>query len=186
MIRNCEFYASPDGDVIIEPQAGVRLTLTEGGSESRAFIEEMMERLVTYYPEAWNRLKELYGRYANNRWHYEFLIVSRFIRCNFGEYDYQTMDIDECGRLRFEGVRCPIRCECPHRGVICSPKFNNRLSAREKEVLALIVQHLDKETIGEALHISPHTVSNHVRHIYEKTGKRSEAELVEYWLYNNI
>ena len=140
MIRNCEFFTSPNGDVIIELPTGERLTLAEGGSESRAFIEEMMERLATYYPEAWNRLKELYGRYANNRWHYEFLIVSRFIRCNFGE----------------------------------------------KEVLSLIVQHLDKEAIGEALHISPYTVSNHVRHIYTKTGKRSEAELVEYWFYNNI
>lgn len=52
-------------------------------------------------------------------------------------------------------------------------------------MLALVAKHLNKEEIGDALHISPYTVANHIRHIYEKTGKHSEAELVEYWLYFN-
>ena len=185
MIRDYEFFTSPNGDVFIEQEDGSVILLKEEGGANRAFIEEMMDRLATYYPEAFNRLKDIYGRYANNRWHHEFLIVHRFIRCNFSAYDYQTMDIDECGRFRFEEVRCPIRCECPHKGVICKPRFNSCLSYREKEVLALVAKHLNKEEIGDALHISPYTVANHIRHIYEKTGKHSEAELVEYWLYFN-
>ena len=65
-------------------------------------------------------------------------------------------------------------------------RYNSRLSYREEEVLALVAKHLNKDEIGDALHISPYTVANHIRHIYEKTGLHSEAELVEYCLYNNL
>ena len=62
MIHDYEFFTSPNGDVYIEPKGGSVILLKEEGGASRAFIEEMMDRLATYYPEAFNRLKEIYGR----------------------------------------------------------------------------------------------------------------------------
>jgi DNA-binding CsgD family transcriptional regulator len=51
------------------------------------------------------------------------------------------------------------------------------LSAREKEVLVLLLSGRDAPTIAERLHISPSTVQTHVKHIYEKTGVHSRQEL---------
>jgi two-component system nitrate/nitrite response regulator NarL len=42
------------------------------------------------------------------------------------------------------------------------------LSEREMEILILLADGLVKKEIGDRLSISPHTVNNHIRHIYEK------------------
>lgn len=44
------------------------------------------------------------------------------------------------------------------------------LSAREKDVLRLIARGLTNREIAQRLFISPHTVKNHVSHIYQKIG----------------
>lgn len=46
----------------------------------------------------------------------------------------------------------------------------NELSAREKDVLRLIANGLTNQEIAHRLFISPHTVKNHVSHIYQKIG----------------
>lgn len=48
-------------------------------------------------------------------------------------------------------------------------RFND-LSAREKDVLRLIAKGLTNQEIAQRLFISPHTVKNHVSHIYQKIG----------------
>ncbi len=50
------------------------------------------------------------------------------------------------------------------------------LSAREREVLKLLVAGMTDVDIGDALFISRRTVATHVRHIYEKLGVASRAE----------
>jgi DNA-binding NarL/FixJ family response regulator len=52
----------------------------------------------------------------------------------------------------------------------------HRLSAREREVLALLGQGRSNESIGEALFISPHTVRTHIQNILEKLGFHSRLE----------
>lgn len=55
-----------------------------------------------------------------------------------------------------------------------------QLSAREKEVLSLIVKEYTSEEIAEKLFLSKKTVDNHRQHILEKTGCKSTVGLVKF------
>ena len=50
------------------------------------------------------------------------------------------------------------------------------LSAREREVLALVASGAPNAAIAEALVISLHTVKSHLKHIYEKLGAESRTQ----------
>ena len=52
------------------------------------------------------------------------------------------------------------------------------LSAREREVMALVVEGLDNRSIGERLGISPRTVEVHKSRVMSKLGARNLAELI--------
>ncbi len=52
------------------------------------------------------------------------------------------------------------------------------LSAREKDVLALLARGLENADISGRLFISPHTVKNHVSNIYRKTGAKNRIDLI--------
>jgi DNA-binding NarL/FixJ family response regulator len=52
----------------------------------------------------------------------------------------------------------------------------NRLSLREREVLALLGRGWGNESIGSVLYISPHTVRTHVQNILEKLEMHSRLE----------
>jgi NarL family two-component system response regulator LiaR len=60
-----------------------------------------------------------------------------------------------------------------------SPLALDALTEREVEVLALVAQGFDNETIGERLVISPRTASVHVSHVLAKLGvdNRTQAAL---------
>ena len=64
--------------------------------------------------------------------------------------------------------------------------FQRLLSARELEILALIVKEQTSEEIGMALFISKKTVDNHRAHILEKTGCRTTVGLVKWAIKNGI
>lgn len=51
------------------------------------------------------------------------------------------------------------------------------LSQREREVATLIAQGLDTAAIAQRLYISPWTVQDHCKAIFDKTGTRNRAEL---------
>ncbi len=54
------------------------------------------------------------------------------------------------------------------------------LSPREREVVAALLRHGRVARVATALHISPHTVRNHVKAIYQKLGVHSVAELFDH------
>jgi len=64
------------------------------------------------------------------------------------------------------------------------------LSARENEVLHLIVKELSNQEIADRLFISPRTVEVHKRNLIDKTGSKNVAGLVLYavnhQLFNDI
>jgi DNA-binding NarL/FixJ family response regulator len=55
------------------------------------------------------------------------------------------------------------------------PGDSDALSAREVEVLRLLVRGLSNKQIARALAISPRTVQHHTIHIYAKSGVKSRA-----------
>jgi PAS domain S-box-containing protein len=53
------------------------------------------------------------------------------------------------------------------------------LSPREEEVLALLMAGARVPAIADRLHISQHTVRNHLKSMYRKLGVGSQSELIE-------
>jgi len=136
--------------------------------------------LAFSYPEAF---EALHSRYAS-AYNYQFLMVRRFIKCNFSLSD-KVDDVQPDGSFRFEYVPCPLRGECIDECIVCCPKLNTTLSKREMEVLKLYAENFLEVQIGNMLFISVNTVHNHIRHIHQKLGTHSKSELVT-WSNNNI
>lgn len=181
-----EFYSTPLGDVEIKKEGKPVHTLTQGEKESIDFVNAFIELLKTFYTEAYQALTKQYSACEPNPIAYNYHIVHRFIRCNFGEYDANSPDIDVFVRFNFEEVRCPLRGECQFENICCKPKFNTQLSDREHEILQMIVRQFSTEEIALKLFLSPHTVNNHRRNIHVKTNTKTIAALVDYWHTHNL
>ena len=54
----------------------------------------------------------------------------------------------------------------------------HELTQREEAVLAELVRGATTDEVARALHISPHTVRDHVKSLFDKVGVRSRGELV--------
>lgn len=141
-----EFF-NLDGQVFYRKNNGEAKLLTQSDREAVCFMLENMRR---YFPEAVYRLEEWAAESRANRMFYEFRIVDRFIRCNFGEADNLTPDVDR-GVFHFEEVKCPLRKICRDEGVICKPKLNSELSAEERKVVKLYAKGYLPGEIAEEL-----------------------------------
>lgn len=62
----------------------------------------------------------------------------------------------------------------------------NQLSAREKEILALIVKEFTSEEIGKKLFISKKTVDNHRQNLFVKCNCKTTVGLVKYAIRHGI
>ena len=182
-IANIEFYNTPEGDVMMKELGRPAVVLDEN---NRPTIECMLSVIRDRYPKAHTRLMQIYSSSTMNRWYYEFRVVHRFIRCNFGEYDQHNLDINRYGLFVFEEVKCPLRGECEHEGVICRPELNTSLTEREMEVFRLIASNYQTDDIAAELHISPCTVNRHRENIKAKIKVRNVGELIAYWHQNQM
>ena len=149
-------------------------------------VRDLLEVIREQYPEAYKALSEHYKKSALNVPYYQYLMVMRFVKCNFGNLDNTQQDVDLFGRLHFERVPCPMRGECPFEGVICCPKFNTKLSDAEMRVMRLVYHGLDKAEIASQTYLSPHTVKNHILSVYRKLDIHEKAEFIRYAENHNL
>lgn len=171
-----EFYKTPDGEVLYKRAGESVTTLSPGDSLVNELITIIRER----YPEAFKALSDIYSQSIKNPRYFSFQVVNRFIRCNFGEYNTQTIDVDFTGLFNFEEVPCPLRGECRWEGIICKPKLTTTLTPREIEVAKLIKNGLKTSQIAEQLFISEHTVHRHRENIKAKIQANTMADIATY------
>ena len=75
-------------------------------------------------------------------------------------------------------VRQHVRSRERHQADRAAREGYAQLSARECEVLGLIVQGLTNKDIGRALELSPRTVETHRANLFAKLGAESLAQLI--------
>ena len=68
---------------------------------------------------------------------------------------------------------------------LVNAKGVNLLSKREEEVMQQAADGLSNHEIAQHLHLSDHTVKNHLFHIFDKLGISSRVELVLYAVSNS-
>ena len=163
ILSNIEFYTTPEGSVMVKP-------FGQSAYELKEDCREVVCAMLAIIRRTW----------------YEYKVVHRFIRCNFGDYNQGAIDINHNGTFQFEEVGCPLRGECPLEGVVCKPELDTRLSDREMDVFRLYAQNLQTEQIAEELHISPCTVNRHRQNIKAKIRVGNVSEMVAYWYANNL
>ncbi|MBD5183971.1 MAG: LuxR family transcriptional regulator [Bacteroidales bacterium] len=150
--------------------------ITEKDTE---LIDEILQRVETFYPKAMEALNDVYGESSPNVSYYKYLRVRRFLRCNFGDLDTKDHD-DVDGVFNFEKIQCPLRGECKYDGVICLPEYSSRLSDAEKRVMKLYYESNSIDRIADRLFISCNTVKNHIKASYAKLGVHSRGEFIKY------
>ena len=64
------------------------------------------------------------------------------------------------------------------RSVYEARKSERGLTAREKEILLLVSKGCSNVEIGDMLHLSPNTVKNHLKNLFETLGAADRAEAV--------
>ena len=176
-MRKIEFYVSPDGKVKVD-EDGVPITMEYTDSD-RELTEYVAGLIKNQYPEAYNALALEYRASMPNKPFFQFLIVHRFIRCNFGKFDGLTYDI-EGDVLHIEDIACPLkwRNDCPLRGVVCRPKPFG-LTTREAEVAKLSSTGRTYEEISDELGISHSTIKNTIQKVKEKLNLSSSKDITK-------
>jgi DNA-binding CsgD family transcriptional regulator len=181
-MRRIEFQTRPNGDVEVIPEDGIPYILNE---TSRELISELYDKIRMEFPEAFASLSSIYKKSIENKRYFEFLLVRRFIKCNWSAYDDKS-DITTSGDFEFEFCSCPMRGECPDWNIICRPKKTSILTPAEINVLRLIAAGSENNQIANELYISKNTVHNHRNNILKKLNLHNTAQLTDYWHKNNF
>lgn len=167
-MERIEFHCSPDGNVYFRRNGTEPKRLTKFETEVVDFLHEMIKYR---FPEAYTRLAFLYrGR--------KFEMIDRFVRCNFGEQDFLSYDVDNVV-LNFEEVRCPLRGICENEGIICKPQSTVPLSESEKEIVNLYLQGYSFSEIAGILTKNQKTVKAQLYRIKTKLGVRNCREIIK-------
>lgn len=174
-----EFFVSAD-EVFFQSENGLQ-PLVEGSP----IVAQMLERIKELYPQAYKALCVCYAKSKPNKTYYNFLIVRRFCKCNFGNLDHTKRDVSG-GIFNIERVSCPLQGECQYEGIICMPKMDSRLSDSERRVMKLVCDGRSNNEIAEELYLSPNTVKRHISSAYIKSHSRNRADFVKYAKDNDI
>ena len=102
-----EFYMA-DGELLCQYPDGSVKPVTDSDTD---FIRVLVASLREWYPGAYNALSECYSRSVNNVPYFHYLMVRRFLKCNFGNLDHTALDIQRTGKFNLEKVHCPLSGE---------------------------------------------------------------------------
>lgn len=166
-LKTIEFYTTPDGSVYYKVPGQESRRLTKFNVD---IIDLLLGQIKQRFPECYAALA---CKYRNKR----FDMADRFIRCNFGEHDLLTQDIDN-DVLHFEEVRCPLRGICEHEGVICKPKSMVSLSRYEREIADLYLEGLTFRDIAAKLGKNAETVKVQLMRIKKKCGVKHCRDII--------
>lgn len=178
MLDRYEFFNSPDGTVYVKPFDKPMFVYD---IECRQITNELIAYIRDLYPGAFTALSSLYSASERNKDYFMFKIVHRFIRCNFGENDTLSYDINQVGAMYFEEVRCPLRGECIYEGVICKPSLQSKLSSREEEVGRLLATGLSNIEAAGELGISICTIHRHIANIKARLHFKNTNQIISYF-----
>ena len=116
-MEKVEFRVTADGRVMYRIAGKEEKRLTKF---TKDIVEPMTALIHDRFPECYARLATIYRKNVTK-------MVDRFVRCNFGEEDLLSDDVEH-DLLHFEEVRCPLRGICEDERVICKPKTLVNLS----------------------------------------------------------
>jgi DNA-binding CsgD family transcriptional regulator len=154
-------YANPSGDELLSRQteSGLRVRLGKGPSEP--LFTALCRRVEGHDPSCARSADRL------------MLEDGSQLMCEVLSLELSASETSHTKMLVIETVQPPRRDELLERvGSLY------RLTDREHQVLALLCRGLSTTDVAADLGISPHTVRDHVKRLYRKTGTRSRAELL--------
>lgn len=161
---------------------GVSKPLTPSDRDA---VEFMLERMQECFPAAMERLQKWAEESKPNKRFFEFRMVDRFIRCNFGEADFLYSDIED-GMFHFEEVKCPLRGICKDENVICKPKFKMPVSKEEGRAAVLYSKGLTANEIAKVLGKGVKTVKNQLSNAAKRLGLNRTRDLIKIFSVYNI
>lgn len=180
-MKDLEFYIFDDDLWCMFPDGR-----NERVNEDSTLVKEILDVIREQYPEAYEALMKCYRKSSMNVPYFQYLVVRRFCKCNFGNLDNSSLDVDSNGLFHFERVPCPLRGECQYEGIICGAKFNSRLSQAEIRVMKLVYDGKSNEEVASCLYLSPNTVKSHIKSVYQKLGIHDRTEFVRYVNSHNL
>lgn len=167
-MESIEFRVSPDGQVFYSLSGGPERRLTKF---SEGIITDLLPMIRNRFPSAYARLVTLYPKSRFDQ-------AQRFIRCNFGEHDLLTQDVEN-DMLNFEEVHCRLRGMCADEGIICKPKSILYLAPEEQKVANLYKNGYTMGEIADILGKSPSTVRVQLCNIKSKLKVRNCREIIK-------
>lgn len=167
-METVEFRTSPDGHVYYSINGDKEQRLTKFSTD---IIGPLITIVRNRFPECYARLAILYKENASQ-------MCGRFIRCNFGEHDLLTQDIEH-DLLNFEEVHCPLRGICPDERVICKPKSLIRLSEGQKDIVRLYINGYKIDSIAAELGKNRSTVKTQLLRIRDKLNVKSCRDIIK-------
>lgn len=182
-----EFYNTPEGNVYYKLDGGEARRLTRFCKD---IIDPMLLIIENNFSAAYSELQALYPRHNNSesaKLTQRYMIVERFVRCNFGEYDLLTNDYEN-GILQFEMVHCPLRGgHCPYENKICNPRGKNvKLSKLEHDVASLYINGVTFKEIASRLQKKPNTIKTVLNRMKNKLCLKNSRALIRDLRLNNI
>ena len=161
---------------------GISKPLTQSDRKEVTF---MLEKIKRHFPKAFDRLAEWASESAMNMPWFEYRIVDRFIRCNFGEADFLYSDIED-GMFHFEEVKCPLRGICKDENVICKPQFKMPVSKEEGRAAVLYSKGLTANELAAKLGKGVKTVKNQLGNAAKRLGLSRTRDLIKIFSVYNI